>query len=264
METLGLISWMESHPFVLGANLQGGERLVTYPFDMRRLTKESEEMEKKLNSRANRRKRQYEEEEEEPNPYLHIGYHQETYSGPQENHAYHQENYGYHQESYGYHHQNQGYHEENQGYHDETQGYHDETQGYHEENQGYHEENQRYHHEGHSEGYHEGYQDRYPEGYGEGEPEEEIRVVEDQSLFRWLAISYASTHRTMTQTYQGGCHSDDPTGGLGIVNRAKWKPIPGSEHYEFEFNLEQECPILLLEDHIPTKVCCSLPMPGSF
>uniref|UniRef100_A0A672SZ08 Adipocyte enhancer-binding protein 1 n=1 Tax=Sinocyclocheilus grahami TaxID=75366 RepID=A0A672SZ08_SINGR len=116
VETLALISWMESHPFVLGANLQGGERLVTYPFDMRRLTKESEEMEKKLNSRANR----------------------------------------------------------------------------------------------------------------QGEPEEEIRVIEDQSMFRWLAISYASTHRTMTQTYQGGCHTDDPTGGMGIVNCAKWKPIPGS------------------------------------
>uniref|UniRef100_A0A672SX53 Adipocyte enhancer-binding protein 1 n=1 Tax=Sinocyclocheilus grahami TaxID=75366 RepID=A0A672SX53_SINGR len=95
VETLALISWMESHPFVLGANLQGGERLVTYPFDMR-------------------------------------------------------------------------------------------------------------------------------------EPEEEIRVIEDQSMFRWLAISYASTHRTMTQTYQGGCHTDDPTGGMGIVNCAKWKPIPGS------------------------------------
>uniref|UniRef100_A0A671RFR3 Adipocyte enhancer-binding protein 1 n=1 Tax=Sinocyclocheilus anshuiensis TaxID=1608454 RepID=A0A671RFR3_9TELE len=116
VETLALISWMESHPFVLGANLQGGERLVAYPFDMRRLTKESEEMEKKLNSRANR----------------------------------------------------------------------------------------------------------------QGEPEEEIRVIEDQSMFRWLAISYASTHHTMTQTYQGGCHTDDPTGGMGIVNRAKWKPIPGS------------------------------------
>ncbi|XP_073675355.1 uncharacterized protein aebp1b [Garra rufa] len=218
VETLALMSWMESHPFVLGANLQGGERLVTYPFDMRRPTKEAEEMEKKLNSRANRRKRQYEEEEEEePNPYLHIGYHQESYNGPQEN-AYHQENYhqGYHQESYGYHDQNQGYHEESQGYHDENQGYHDESQ--------------RYHHEGHSEGYHEeGYSEGYNrEGYGEAEPEEEIRVIEDQSLFRWLAISYASTHRTMTQTFQGGCHTDDPTGGMGIVNRAKWKPIPGS------------------------------------
>lgn len=232
METLALISWMESHPFVLGANLQGGEKLVTYPFDMRRLTKESEAMEKKLGSRANRRKRQYEEEEEEPNPYLHIGYHQESYSGPQENHAYDHESYGYHQETYGYHHQNQGYHEETQGYHDETQGYHNENQGYHNENQGYHNENQRYHHEGYSEGYNEGYQEGYPEGYrggyGEGEQEEEIRMVEDQSLFRWLAISYASTHRTMTQSYQRGCHSDDPTGGMGIVNRAKWKPIPGS------------------------------------
>lgn len=227
METLALISWMETHPFVLGANLQGGEKLVTYPFDMRRLTKESEAMQKKLGSRANRRKRQYEEEDEEPNPYLHIGYHQESYSGPQENHAYDHESYGYHQESYGYHHQNQGYHEETQRYHDETQGYHDETQGYHNENQ-------RYHHEGYSEGYNEGHQEGYPEGYrggyGEGEQEDEIRMVEDQSLFRWLAISYASTHRTMTQTHQRGCHSDDPTGGLGIVNRAKWKPIPGSEH----------------------------------
>uniref|UniRef100_A0A671RG33 Adipocyte enhancer-binding protein 1 n=1 Tax=Sinocyclocheilus anshuiensis TaxID=1608454 RepID=A0A671RG33_9TELE len=102
VETLALISWMESHPFVLGANLQGGERLVAYPFDMRRLTKE-----------ISRR-------------------------------------------------------------------------------------------------------------------EPRIRVIEDQSMFRWLAISYASTHHTMTQTYQGGCHTDDPTGGMGIVNRAKWKPIPGS------------------------------------
>uniref|UniRef100_A0A8C1C6E7 AE binding protein 1b n=1 Tax=Cyprinus carpio carpio TaxID=630221 RepID=A0A8C1C6E7_CYPCA len=226
VETLALMSWMESHPFVLGANLQGGERLVTYPFDMRRLTKESEELEKKLHSRANRHKRQYEEEEEEePNPYLHIGYHQESYSGPHDNQAYHQENYGYHQESYGYHHQNQGYHEESQGYHDENQRYHDENQGYHDENQGYHHEGQS---EGYQEGYQEGYSEGYREGYGEGEPEEEIRMIEDQSLFRWLAISYASTHHTMTQTHQGGCHTDDPTGGMGIVNRAKWKPIPGS------------------------------------
>uniref|UniRef100_A0A671MMD9 Adipocyte enhancer-binding protein 1 n=1 Tax=Sinocyclocheilus anshuiensis TaxID=1608454 RepID=A0A671MMD9_9TELE len=101
VETLALISWMESHPFVLGANLQGGERLVTYPFDMRQLWVPSRKL-------------------------------------------------------------------------------------------------------------------------------WEIRMIEDQSLFRWLAISYASTHRTMTQTFQGGCHADDPTGGLGIVNRAKWKPIPGS------------------------------------
>ncbi|XP_036434088.1 inactive carboxypeptidase-like protein X2 isoform X2 [Colossoma macropomum] len=244
VETRALISWMESHSFVLGANLQGGERMVTYPFDMRRLTKESEEREKRLHPRANRYKRQYEEEEEEPNPYLHIGYHQESYGyNPdphgynQENYGYHQENYGYHQENQGYHQEHQGYHQENQGYHQEHQEYHQENQEYHQENQGYHQENQGYYPEGHSEGYHEGYQEgyqeSYPEGYregadGDGDAEEEIRMVEDQSLFRWLAISYASTHRTMTNTFRGGCHTDDPTRGLGIVNRAKWKPIPGS------------------------------------
>lgn len=232
VETLALITWMEAHPFVLGANLQGGERLVTYPFDMRRLTKESEEKEKRLNPRAHRQKRQYEEEEEEPNPYLHIGYHQESYGSPQESNPYHQETYGYHQENYGYHHENQGYSEENQGYREENQGYREENQGYHEENQGYYEENRGDERsEGHHEGYQEGYSEGYREGYGEGEAEEEIRVTEDQSLFRWLAISYASTHRTMTHNHQGGCHSDDPTGGMGIVNRAKWKPIPGSELY---------------------------------
>lgn len=35
-ETKAIISWMERNPFVLGANLQGGEKLVAYPFDMQR------------------------------------------------------------------------------------------------------------------------------------------------------------------------------------------------------------------------------------
>uniref|UniRef100_A0A3Q3WTM8 Peptidase M14 domain-containing protein n=1 Tax=Mola mola TaxID=94237 RepID=A0A3Q3WTM8_MOLML len=35
-ETKAIISWMERTPFVLGANLQGGEKLVAYPFDMQR------------------------------------------------------------------------------------------------------------------------------------------------------------------------------------------------------------------------------------
>lgn len=37
-ETKAIISWMERNPFVLGANLQGGEKLVAYPFDMQRPT----------------------------------------------------------------------------------------------------------------------------------------------------------------------------------------------------------------------------------
>lgn len=35
-ETKAIITWMERNPFVLGANLQGGEKLVAYPFDMQR------------------------------------------------------------------------------------------------------------------------------------------------------------------------------------------------------------------------------------
>ncbi|KAG7492643.1 hypothetical protein MATL_G00016910 [Megalops atlanticus] len=36
METRALIAWMEKIPFVLGGNLQGGELVVTFPFDMTR------------------------------------------------------------------------------------------------------------------------------------------------------------------------------------------------------------------------------------
>uniref|UniRef100_A0A669DK95 AE binding protein 1 n=1 Tax=Oreochromis niloticus TaxID=8128 RepID=A0A669DK95_ORENI len=99
VETRAIISWMKSYPFVLGANFQGGERIVAYPYDSLRLNK------------------------------------------PAEN---------------------------------------------------------------------------------------EPRVTADESLFRWLAISYASTHLTMTHSHHGSCQGDTPGGGLGIVNRAKWKPVTGS------------------------------------
>ena len=36
METKAIMSWMERSPFVLGANLQGGENMVAYPLDMLR------------------------------------------------------------------------------------------------------------------------------------------------------------------------------------------------------------------------------------
>ncbi|XP_076127254.1 inactive carboxypeptidase-like protein X2 [Alosa pseudoharengus] len=209
-ETRAIISWMETHPFVLGANLQGGERLVTYPFDMHRLTKEGEDRNKRTR-RVVRRKRQYMEEEESDRRWEHIGYHEAPDS--------------YRQESYGYHHQERGYHEENQGHYPEGYGYHHEGYGYHQESEpeGYPE---GYHERGHEEESERGYGGE-AEGYG-GEAEDEIRTIADQSLFRWLAVSFASTHRSMTQTYQGGCHGDDPTGGMGIVNRAKWKPVTGS------------------------------------
>lgn len=42
VETRAIISWMESHPFVLGANFQGGETIVAYPYDSYRLNKPAE------------------------------------------------------------------------------------------------------------------------------------------------------------------------------------------------------------------------------
>uniref|UniRef100_A0A671VN55 AE binding protein 1 n=1 Tax=Sparus aurata TaxID=8175 RepID=A0A671VN55_SPAAU len=65
-------------------------------------------------------------------------------------------------------------------------------------------------------------------GYQHSEPEDEPRVIADESLFRWLAVSYASTHLSMTHNYHGSCHGGTPAGGHGIVNRAKWKPVTGS------------------------------------
>uniref|UniRef100_A0A3B4ZUE9 AE binding protein 1 n=1 Tax=Stegastes partitus TaxID=144197 RepID=A0A3B4ZUE9_9TELE len=85
VETKAIISWMERTPFVLGANLQGGEKLVAYPFDMQRPPR-----------------------------------------------------------------QNEG----------------------------------------------------------------ALRETPDDAMFRWLAMSYAHSHLSMTETYRGSCHGDDVTGGI--------------------------------------------------
>uniref|UniRef100_A0A3Q0SLL4 Peptidase M14 domain-containing protein n=1 Tax=Amphilophus citrinellus TaxID=61819 RepID=A0A3Q0SLL4_AMPCI len=58
--------------------------------------------------------------------------------------------------------------------------------------------------------------------------ENEPRVIADESLFRWLAVSYASTHLSMTNNHHRSCHGDTAGGGIGIINRAKWKPVTGS------------------------------------
>uniref|UniRef100_A0A8C5MHR4 AE binding protein 1 n=1 Tax=Leptobrachium leishanense TaxID=445787 RepID=A0A8C5MHR4_9ANUR len=42
VETRAIMAWMDKIPFVLGANLQGGEKLVSFPFDMARAAKEEE------------------------------------------------------------------------------------------------------------------------------------------------------------------------------------------------------------------------------
>uniref|UniRef100_A0A672ZQV2 Adipocyte enhancer-binding protein 1 n=1 Tax=Sphaeramia orbicularis TaxID=375764 RepID=A0A672ZQV2_9TELE len=110
VETKAIISWMERSPFVLGANLQGGEKMVLYPFDMQR-------------------------------PPISVRL---TWARIQR--------------------QNEG----------------------------------------------------------------ALRETPDDAMFRWLAMSYAHSHLTMTETYRGSCHGDDVTGGQGIINRASWKPTVGS------------------------------------
>lgn len=54
VETKAIISWMKSHPFVLGANFQGGERVVAYPYDSLRPNKPAQSQKP-----HSRKKRQY-------------------------------------------------------------------------------------------------------------------------------------------------------------------------------------------------------------
>lgn len=91
---------------------------------------------------------------------------------------------------------------------------------------------------GHDPSYNQGYGHREEEeeedrgrsaGYQYAEPEDESRTVADESLFRWLAVSYASTHLSMTHRFHGSCQGDTVAGAHGIVNRAKWRPVTGSK-----------------------------------
>ncbi|XP_022075502.2 inactive carboxypeptidase-like protein X2 [Acanthochromis polyacanthus] len=187
VETRAIISWMESHPFVLGANFQGGETIVAYPYDSLRLNKQTESQKP-----HSRKKRQYEDEGFDVTEWGR-GYHEEPeedwrsrgYAEPEEEYRGHGYDHGY----------DRGYDFHNQGYDHREE-----------------EEDDR----GRS------------AGYQYAEPEDEPRVIADESLFRWLAVSYASTHLTMTHSYHRSCHGDTAAGGHGLVNRAKWKPITGS------------------------------------
>lgn len=213
VETRHIISWMESVPFVLGANLQGGEKIVAYPYDNLRLSKTVDSQSQRTHSR---KKRQYEDEgyeetewgrgyQEEREPDWQGRRHREEPEEDRRRQDYGHEGYGhegYRQEGYGH----EGY--EHEGYERGHEGYERGHEGY-----GHREEEE---------------DDRGRGGYGYAEPEDEVRAAADDSLFRWLAISYSSTHLSMTRSYHGGCHGNDVTGGMGIVNRAKWKPITGS------------------------------------
>ncbi|XP_015242875.1 PREDICTED: inactive carboxypeptidase-like protein X2 isoform X1 [Cyprinodon variegatus] len=188
METRAIISWMKNYPFVLGANFQGGESIVAYPYDSLGINKPVDSQQAR-----SRKKRQYEEE-------------------------------GYDVTEWG-----RGYQEEPEEDW-RTRGYaqpEDEWRGHGYDN-GYE--------PGYDHGYSHGYGHREEEeddrgqggGYQYAEPEDEPRVTPDESLFRWLAVSYSSTHHTMSHNYHGSCQGGTPSGGLGLVNRAKWKPVTGS------------------------------------
>ncbi|XP_062490287.1 adipocyte enhancer-binding protein 1 isoform X1 [Pezoporus occidentalis] len=113
VETRAVMAWMDKNPFVLGANLQGGEKLVSYPFDAARPVSET------------------------------------PAAAP-----------------------------------------------------------------------------RPPDEYEDENPE--LQETPDHAIFRWLAISYASAHLTMSETFRGGCHTQDMTNAMGIVQGAKWHPRAGS------------------------------------
>nr|XP_021559409.1 adipocyte enhancer-binding protein 1 [Neomonachus schauinslandi] len=115
-EVRAIIAWMEKNPFVLGANLNGGERLVSYPYDMARTPTQEQLLAAAMAAARGEDEDEFSEAQETP----------------------------------------------------------------------------------------------------------------DHAVFRWLAISFASAHLTMTEPYQGGCQAQDYTSGRGIVNGAKWKPRSGT------------------------------------
>lgn len=212
VETRAIISWMRNYPFVLGANFQGGETIVAYPYDNLRLNKPPESQ--RVHSR---KKRQYEEEDRFDVTEWGRGYQEEPeedwrsrgYAEPEEEWRGHGYDHGYDR---GYDHgYNHGYEQERD--HGYDHGY-DPAQGY-----GHREDEDEERRRGGGGG---------GGGYEYTEPEDEPKTSADESLFRWLAVSYASTHLTMAHNYHGSCHGDTAAGGYGIVNRAKWKPITGS------------------------------------
>ncbi|XP_034025763.1 inactive carboxypeptidase-like protein X2 isoform X2 [Thalassophryne amazonica] len=223
VETRAIMSWMQNHPFVLGANFQGGEALVAYPYDSLRLNKAPE-----IQKPHSRKKRQYEEEgfdvvewargyQEEPEEDWQSRGYAEAEDNWQRRGYDHNQGYGYdHGQGYDYDHA----HGSDHGYgHGSDHGYgHDSDHGYgYDQDHGY----------GHREAVEEDDGGRGA-GYQYAEPDDEPRVTADESLFRWLAVSYASTHLSMTHNYRGSCHGDSAAGGHGIVNRAKWNPVTGS------------------------------------
>ncbi|XP_056628193.1 inactive carboxypeptidase-like protein X2 isoform X3 [Triplophysa dalaica] len=56
----------------------------------------------------------------------------------------------------------------------------------------------------------------------------EQTATPDDHVFRWLAFSYASTHRLMTDVSRRVCHTDDFAKEDGTINGASWHTAAGS------------------------------------
>uniref|UniRef100_A0A4W3HKQ0 Inactive carboxypeptidase-like protein X2 n=1 Tax=Callorhinchus milii TaxID=7868 RepID=A0A4W3HKQ0_CALMI len=56
----------------------------------------------------------------------------------------------------------------------------------------------------------------------------EYTATPDDHVFRWLAFSYASTHRLMTDANRRVCHTDDFSKDDGTINGASWHTVAGS------------------------------------
>lgn len=54
----------------------------------------------------------------------------------------------------------------------------------------------------------------------------------DDFVFHWLAFSYASTHRMMTDASQRACHTQDFAKEGGTINGASWHTAAGSQCHE--------------------------------
>ncbi|XP_053164464.1 inactive carboxypeptidase-like protein X2 isoform X5 [Hemicordylus capensis] len=54
----------------------------------------------------------------------------------------------------------------------------------------------------------------------------------DDHVFRWLAYSYASTHRLMTDARRRVCHTEDFQKEDGTVNGASWHTVAGSGRWK--------------------------------
>ncbi|KAJ8391808.1 hypothetical protein AAFF_G00085800 [Aldrovandia affinis] len=57
---------------------------------------------------------------------------------------------------------------------------------------------------------------------------QEQNPTPDDHVFRWLAFSYASTHRLMTDASRRVCHTDDFAKEDGTINGASWHTAAGS------------------------------------